>query len=683
MQAITNKSKAIRYILDAANLKGNFTSENLDEFGRCHSPPMEKLYFNLNYRPDIDGLRAIAVLGVVLFHADLGFPGGYVGVDIFFVISGFLITSIILKDLRRGTFSFLGFWERRARRILPALTVVLLAIIAAGWFFLLPADYEALGNQILALMVFSSNIRFWRETGYFAETSGEKPLLHTWSLSVEEQFYILLPLLLAFLFRFRKSQWIPPLLMVGSILSFALSIYGSYRNPAANFFLLPTRAWELAAGSLLAFAGPVSQPVRRATMAWTGLAAILLAFLFYQPELRFPGLSALPPVAGAALLIWSGMRRHPGDSLPLPGKLLATRPLVGIGLLSYSLYLWHWPLFAFEKYLNTSPASLTMRLFLVANAFILAAGSLIFIERPFRSKRFFRTTRSVFTASTIAMSASLIVALLIIKSNGYAPRLPTDAIGFAESSRDFPYNARHTISDIPGNLTKVGASSVPEIFVWGDSHAMAILPAINAACLELDKSAAAATRHGLSPTIGWARKNSRATRKQDLDYNQRVFEHIVNQANEGRFKTIILIARWSIFLEDDMEAEKFKSSIYNTIKSLVSHQLRVIIVKEAPCFPYDVPKKLAIQALFEHRDGLFLAKEEHLKFNRGQSEIFDEISRISSNIVIIDPVNSQIDKEGRIPAAEAGRSLYKDKDHLSSFGSLKLKQVLREAIMPL
>jgi peptidoglycan/LPS O-acetylase OafA/YrhL len=641
---------------------------------------MENAHHSFSYRPDIDGLRAIAVLGVVLFHAGLGIPGGYVGVDIFFVISGFLITSILLKDLRRGTFSFFGFWERRARRILPALTVVVLAIVIAGWFLMLPADYEALGRQIIALVALSSNIQFWRETGYFAAASEEKPMLHTWSLSLEEQFYLFLPILLFLLFRFRKSAWIAPTLIAGSVISFALSIYGSYRNPASTFFLLPTRAWELATGSLLAFANPLSRCRLRSAMAWTGLAAILLPFFFYHPGMRFPGLSAVPPVAGATLLIWCGMRKHPEEPLPLPGKFLTTRPLVWIGLISYSLYLWHWPLFAYEHYLGTSPASLTLRLSLIVAAFILAALSLRFIERPFRSREHLATKRSVAFASTASMAATVILAFFLVQTNGYPPRVPADSISYAVSSNDFPYDRRHTVSDIPDNLTKLGIQDIPEIFVWGDSHAMAMLPAIHETCLELGKSAAAATRHGLSPTIGWARKNSRATRRQDMEYSQKVFEHIVNQADQGKIKTVILIARWSIFSEIASEAENFEDSLENTIRMLLSHQLGIIIVKETPCFPYDVPRKLAIQALFKKKEGLYITREDHLKSNPHQSELFERISRISSRIVVIDPVHSQIDAEGRIPASEAGRSLYKDEDHLSSFGSLKLKDVLRNAI---
>ena len=209
----------------------------------------------LKYRPDIDGLRAIAVLGVVFYHAGLGFPGGYVGVDVFFVISGYLITSLIRKELQSGDFCMLNFWERRARRILPALSMLVVAVLLAGWFLMLPADYEALGKQTIALVFFCSNIKFWMESGYFDSIASEKPLLHTWSLSLEEQFYIVIPILLGLLFKFRRSGWVVPVLGGICLTSFALSISWVEHQREAAFYLLPARAWELGLGSLVAFLG--------------------------------------------------------------------------------------------------------------------------------------------------------------------------------------------------------------------------------------------------------------------------------------------------------------------------------------------------------------------------------------------------------------------------------------------
>ena len=281
------------------------------------------------YRPDIDGIRALAVLAVVIFHAKLGLSGGYAGVDVFFVISGFLITGIILRELKNGTFSFVSFWERRIRRILPALAAVTAAILAAGWFLLVPDDYRSLGRQILALVLCASNVQLYREDGYFATRSEEKPALHTWSLSVEEQFYLAAPFLLWLAFRWNRQRAVPTILATLAIItatSFALAVYASYRKPSAAFFLLPYRAWELGVGSLLVLAPILRSRLLCNAASWTGLVLILATFLFYPEGIRFPGVTALPPVMGTALLIWAGCG-NPSPQ-PLPNRLLSLKPFV-------------------------------------------------------------------------------------------------------------------------------------------------------------------------------------------------------------------------------------------------------------------------------------------------------------------------------------------------------------------
>src|ERR1035441_8508823 len=231
---------------------------------------------HLKYRAYIDGLRAIAVLAVLFFHADIGCRGGYVGVDVFFVISGYLITGLILKDLDGGQFQVFKFWERRVRRILPAVAVILLACLATGWFLFLPLNFKELGQSVFAQAMLVSNIYFWRESGYFAQTAEVKPLLHTWSLSVEEQFYLLFPFLLIAFKRFSRKSLIPGILLLCGV-SFSLSVCCSYLYPPVNFYFLPTRAWELLLGSFLA-----AIPAQRASTRWLteslssgGLLAIL------------------------------------------------------------------------------------------------------------------------------------------------------------------------------------------------------------------------------------------------------------------------------------------------------------------------------------------------------------------------------------------------------------------------
>jgi peptidoglycan/LPS O-acetylase OafA/YrhL len=266
------------------------------------------LISNFRYRPEIDGLRAIAVMAVVLFHAGLGVTGGFIGVDVFFVISGFLITSLIFKDLEAGKFSFTNFWERRARRIIPASVAMVFAVLIAGWFLLLPSDYAALGKSAAMHAAFAANFYFWRSTNYFSGPADELPLLHTWSLAVEEQFYLFVPLLLAGLFRLPKLRSRRVLLLlfgIGFVISLALSIIAVPRMPAAAFYLLPTRAWELLAGSIIAILPTVSlsRPLRE-LLCWTGFALILIPCFLYTKQTPFPGLAALPPCLGTALFIW-------------------------------------------------------------------------------------------------------------------------------------------------------------------------------------------------------------------------------------------------------------------------------------------------------------------------------------------------------------------------------------------
>lgn len=298
----------------------------------------------MNYRADIDGLRAVAVMGVVLYHAGLGVPGGYVGVDIFFVISGFLITGLILKDLERGSFSMVNFWERRARRIFPALAVVVATCLVVGWFLMLPFGYLVMAQSAIALTFFASNFQFWRTADYFGPVAEENLLLHTWSLSVEEQFYLIVPLLMVALYSLRKRALLPWAAACGVIVSLVLSEWWLRHDPSGAFYLLPSRTWELATGSLLAFARPFRPAFKPAWIGVFGLLLILFSYLFYSEKTAFPGIAAIPPVLGTALIIWSG---NAGQTLF--HRAVAWQPLVHIGLLSYSLYLWHWPIFALHR----------------------------------------------------------------------------------------------------------------------------------------------------------------------------------------------------------------------------------------------------------------------------------------------------------------------------------------------
>ncbi len=297
----------------------------------------------MKYRAEIDGLRALAVVPVILFHAGFEvFSGGFVGVDVFFVISGYLITTILIEDMENDRFSIINFYERRARRILPALFFVMLVCLPFAWMWMLPDRMKDFSQSIVAVNLFASNILFWLESGYFGAASENKPLLHTWSLAVEEQYYVLFPIFLFVAWRFGKNRvfW---MIIVFAAISLALSEWAWRNEPSANFYLAPTRAWELLAGSIAAFVAHKSGVKANNALSLLGLAAILFAIFAYDKNTPFPSVYALVPVVGVVLLVlFSGKET-------LTAKLLSTKLFVGIGLISYSAYLWHQPIFAFIR----------------------------------------------------------------------------------------------------------------------------------------------------------------------------------------------------------------------------------------------------------------------------------------------------------------------------------------------
>ena len=339
----------------------------------------------LKYRTDIDGLRAIAVLAVLLFHIGVEpFSGGYVGVDIFFVISGYLITSIIVREIKGGNFSIVKFYERRFRRILPALTVVMASSLAFGVLLLHPKHLYDLGWSSIAASLFSSNILFYLESGYFAESAELKPLLHTWSLAVEEQYYIFFPVLLILIAKIdskKYARWLIPLALV----SFTLCIVGMEFNVSGTFYLIPTRTWELLTGSLLAiniFPGTKCQYVRN-FLSITGFLMMAFSIFVYTPATNFPGIAAAIPTIGAALIIYSGI-----GGRSLVGRFLSLKPLVFIGLISYSLYLWHWPVIVYTKYYSIVELTNFEISVMLCFIFALSVFSWHYIEKTVQKKDF-------------------------------------------------------------------------------------------------------------------------------------------------------------------------------------------------------------------------------------------------------------------------------------------------------
>ena len=393
----------------------------------------------MRYRPEIDGLRAVAVVPVVLFHAGISaVGGGYVGVDVFYVISGYLITSILLADWDQGHFSILKFYERRARRILPALFCVMAVTLPFAYKFMQPTDMTEFAKSLVAVTTFSSNFFFWSQSGYFDSAVEMKPMLHTWSLAVEEQYYLLFPLLIFGLARFGRGVRLAAIAPLAAA-SFTLALLFIGRDPAAAFYLLPFRAWEILIGSLCAIimqgdgltfqGGDVSAAPSRQLLSLAGLAAIIAACLLFTSETPAPSHYTLLPAMGAALIILFA------GPATLVGRLLATPPFVGIGLLSYGAYLWHQPLLALARHRSLDKLTSAEQIVLPLTAFALAFLSYRYVETPWRKPGHFRRA-TVFVSALACSVVAAAVGVTGIMTEGLPSRFSRQEIKINKSVRN-------------------------------------------------------------------------------------------------------------------------------------------------------------------------------------------------------------------------------------------------------
>jgi peptidoglycan/LPS O-acetylase OafA/YrhL len=453
----------------------------------------------MQYRGEIDGLRALAVLPVIFFHAGFApFQGGFVGVDVFFVISGYLITSLIFTEKEAGTFSLVAFYERRARRILPALFLVMAACVPFAWMWMLQSEFEDFGRSLVAASLFSSNILFWQQSGYFDTAAELKPLLHTWSLGVEEQYYLLFPLFILGVWRLGRKAIIVMLAVVAAA-SLAAAQWGAFHKPGFTYFMLPTRGWELLIGSFVALylhqREQNGRPIKGSDAGGAaGLALLAASVLLFDKHTPFPSLLALLPTVGTALMI---MFVTPSTIF---GRLLGSRWLVGVGLISYGAYLWHVPLFVFARQRTLEKPSGALLLVLTVAAFAIAYLSWRWVEQPFRSKS--TVPRKAVLPFAVAGSATLVVLGVATNLvNGDERRLSADRVEFAryfdDSLPGWPYKTREGILEKyryecdfydlakarTGRPTETALAAVPVgcytpdrsfrhvVFIWGDSHA--------------------------------------------------------------------------------------------------------------------------------------------------------------------------------------------------------------------
>jgi peptidoglycan/LPS O-acetylase OafA/YrhL len=657
------------------------------------------------YRREIDGLRALALLPVLFFHASFQtFRGGFVGVDVFFVISGYLITSIILVERSENTFALAGFYERRARRILPALFFVLLACLPFAWLWMMPSDMRDFSQSLAAVSLFSSNILFWRQSGYFNIATELKPLLHTWSLAVEEQYYLLFPIFLLILLRLGKRRTVGVLGLL-LVVSLALAQWGSTIEPTATFYLLPTRGWELLIGALIGYylythsgANPIAERIgSTASLALSAIGVLLICYavLLFDKSVPFPGIYALAPTSGAAFVILFANERN------FVGKLLGSRLLVGLGLISYSAYLWHQPLLALARHHSVVEPSAALRLLLLLVAIALAYLSWKFVEKPFRDRRRFSRAQ-IFAFSLIAMVLFLTIGLTGYLTGGFPIRFE-DRVNVLASLTDREKKLREddrcNVNNADFQLTncvKGHVSKDPGFAIWGDSHAEALVDELSNAFASKELGFVQYTKNACPAAL---RVTTHESDGQDLNcdkYTTAVFQSLLARG----INTVVLSSRWQWYFEgvgfdngeggidrdsiiargiDDgpivderSRKQSILSSYTRTVLSLLANKIKVVLIYPVPENGWNVPKTLAKRIIFGETSTSPISTDYQRYIARNQ-EVIKALDSIGERQYLfrIKPANDLCDTyaPGRCVAEWNNSPLYFDDNHVVNGGA--------------
>jgi peptidoglycan/LPS O-acetylase OafA/YrhL len=647
--------------------------------------PQSRIQPAVRYRPDIDGLRAVAVLPVVLYHYRVpGFSGGFIGVDVFFVISGYLITSLIWAEMQAGHFSIAGFYERRARRILPALFAMIAGCFVAGVFLLFPRDLIAFAKSAIAAIFFVANFHFLQTAGYFDAAADVKPLLHTWSLAVEEQYYVLFPALL-FALRARGRMTLLGLVSAIAVISFALSVWAVRYHPVGAFYLAPYRFWELMLGALIAVGGvaaPRAHFVREALLV-IGIALIAWPIFTYTQTTPFPGLAAVPPCLGAALVIFAG-----GENDTLTVRMLSSRPFVGLGLVSYSFYLWHWPVFVFAQYRFGAIGAVATAA-LIALSLALAVVSWRYVERPFRQRNgWFDRKRLIVSMSSAAIAGAAFAGVMQI-AKGLPDRYPPDIRAILAAANDIDKIRGHCFQAMeadPGKLPlcRFGVSGkAPTVAIWGDSHSSALVPAMDDATRAAGRSGILLGRSRCPPMLDIMLTDA----PNDLcaRFNAGALRVLADPA----IRTVVLTARWAIYERgtgyghDSQETRAmvdlshrvsgedqrvlFAALLERTIRALLAVHKQVVLVGPIPEALVSLPDTLARAKLYRLSAMPTLPRDDYVARN---SDVVAAMTDLAQRypIQIADPAKVFCDAQSCAYARD-GQSLYTDHDHLSVFGA--------------
>lgn len=645
------------------------------------------------YRTDIDGLRAIAVLAVALFHGGFGFRGGYVGVDVFFVLSGYLITGLIARDLASGTFSLAAFWERRVRRILPAATVMVVVTLAVGLIVLMPEPAARLGRSAAAQAVLLANVYYTMTADYFGDPSDLLPLLHTWSLAVEEQFYLFFPILLALAWR-RGRRFAFAMIVSIALLSLAWSVWQIGFDANGAFYLLPSRAWELLLGSIVAVA-PVPSRVPaalRLAASGTGLSAIAYACLEYRASTPFPGLAAAVPTLGTAAILWSE-----SAGLTPFGRMLSFGPLRFVGLVSYSFYLWHWPVLSLTRCAIGEELSPLAAGSALTVSFGLAILSWRFVETPFRRPSPTTSRRTVLVRGLLASVAIGSLGGVIWLSRGLPARWDRETIRFVTGNRGsralLPARGFDFRSSPPTFGACPGPNPEPTIALWGDSHGLAASEVLSEAAERAGLCGVAFLRTGFPPVPGlWQASNL----PRMAEWNDRALEWIERTPS---IRHVVLVSRWSISvvpepgeeigrLVTDSPGEEITGGsaevvlgkhLASLVERLERRGIEVWILKEVPYQDLG-PEQVAFRAsLSDSWDYRGVTREEYARRDAAVQRAFARLE--GSRARIIDLSVRLFDGSGTSLVGDADGAFYYDRQHLSPHGARRAIGPIADSLM--
>lgn len=615
------------------------------------------------YRREIDGLRAAAVVPVILFHAGFSFfSGGFIGVDVFFVISGFLITSILLEEMRNGTFSLAAFYERRARRLLPALFLVVLCCLPFAWLWVMPEEFRAFSDSLIATSLSGANFLFWFKSGYFAPEAGEVPLLHIWSLAVEEQYYMFFPLLVMAMWK-RRPNWLLAVLVAIACTSLAYSEWGSRVFPSANFYFLPSRAWEFLAGSICSFMQLKARKRGNDPLSLLGFGMIAFSVFCFDETSPIPSTLALVPVVGAMLVL---LYARQGTWV---AALLSTRVFTIIGQISYSAYLWHQPLFAFARIRSIDPPTLTVMGALTCLSLVLAYVSWRFVEQPFRrgERRLLPSARSLVASVSLVLAAFIAFGIYGHDTRGIPWRLPAPIQEFMADndwSKTCLLEGSSGWDAMPIKDCIFNGNHPQTYAILGDSLASSLTPAL-ATRLDGMNIGLQQITHSFCAPVAEVSMVPHQARDCGV-FNAAAIDYLV----KSKVNTVVLA---DMFKGEEVAtsdvSQRLREAFEKTVGALTSAGIRVVIVYPHPRGDTEIAAKVAkLMHKGTAAPTITIAQDEFIQQSSPAYAFLDDPK--DRHVLRVDPAKIFCGIEtGRCDLAREGKAFISDKVHFTPTGA--------------